>query len=349
MSQGKLQHIIASFRAQLAQHEATAERALSDAYANTLKTIQPALDRLYKQIADKQSQGQDIPISWLHEEHRLESIKALVTHQVNRYGQVARIATGTLQDVGVQLGGQAAQSMLKATVPTGVNWSFGMPSTDAIANLVGATQQGSPLYDLFATFGPQAADDVSQALVTGITLGNGPAAVARDVAQALDVPRWRALTFARDGLNNAYRGAALENYRANDDVVDGYIRLADLSPRTCAACIALSGTEYQLDDDPGFHPNDRCSLVPKTKSWSDILGPLGIDTSDLPDTQPVMQSGSDWFDSQSEKTQQAILGKAKYAAFKNGDFALSDIVGHSHSQDWGHSIYEKSLKELVKR
>lgn len=346
---GKLQHIIASFRAQLAQHEATAERALSDAYQQTLKTIQPALDRLYKQIADKQQAGQDIPPSWIYEGHRLEGIKALVSHQINRYGQVARMATGDLQKIGSHLGGQAAQDLLKATVPQGVDWSFGMPSTDAIESLVGAMQQGSPLYDLFSTFGPQAADDVGQTLVTGLTLGNGPREVARAVEQSLDVPRWRALTFARDALFNAYRGAALENYRANDDVVSGYIRLADLSPRTCAACIALSGKEYQLDEDPGFHPNDRCSLVPKTKSWDDILSSLGIDTSDIPDTQPAMQSGSDWFDSQPEEVQQAILGKAKYAAFKNGDFALSDIVGHSHSQDWGKSIYEKSLKELVKR
>jgi hypothetical protein len=86
--------------------------------------------------------------------------------------------------------------------------------------------------------------------------------------------------------------------------------------------------------------------VPITKSWSDILGPLGIDTSEIPDTRPVMQSGVDWFNKQDEATQKAMLG-AKYDAWKNKKFELSDIVGHSHDKEWGGSIHEKSLKQLT--
>ena len=77
------------------------------------------------------------------------------------------------------------------------------------------------------------------------------------------------------------------------------------------------------------------------------VGPLGIDTSGIRDTRPEIQSGSDWLDEQSEATQRAILGN-KYDGWSNGDFSLEDIVGHTHDDDWGHSIYEKSLKQLSK-
>jgi len=46
--------------------------------------------------------------------------------------------------------------------------------------------------------------------------------------------------------------------------------------------------------------------------------------------------------------QRQILGDAKYEAWSNGDFDLEDIVGKSYDTDWGHGIYEKSLKQLVK-
>ncbi len=110
----------------------------------------------------------------------------------------------------------------------------------------------------------------------------------------------------------------------------------------------MHGTEHSLDETLDEHPNGRCSMIPKTKSWADILGPLGIDTSDIPDTSPDIQSGSDWFDGQSEATQRAILGP-KYEAWSNGDFTLDDVVGHASDPVWGSSIYEKPLKELVKK
>ena len=81
-------------------------------------------------------------------------------------------------------------------------------------------------------------------------------------------------------------------------------------------------------------------MTPVTKGWDEIFGPLGIDTSDIPDTNPAqdMQTGSEWFDNQDEATQRQILGNAKYDAWNNGDFTLDDIVGTNDDPDWGKSI-----------
>src|SRR5713226_4148644 len=157
VSQGKLQATIAKFRQQLLQHEASAEAAINHAHQHTLTVINAQLQRLYQQIADKQKNGETVPLSFLYEERRLESIKKLITSQIDNFGALAQTQTGQLQHVGVQLGTQSAMQQLQATVPSEIKYSFGVPHPAAIMNLVGATQAGSPLADLFNGFGQEAA------------------------------------------------------------------------------------------------------------------------------------------------------------------------------------------------
>ena len=347
MSTGRLQSIVKHYRRLLKQHEVQAEQALTYAHTRTLEMIQPALNKLYQEIAAKRKAGEDVPLSWLYEQRRLETIKLLITQQVNNYGALARMTVQQLQHQGVTLGNQSAQALLQTTVPSGVNFSFGLPSPIAIANMVGATQAGSPLADLFNGFGAEAADKAGKALITGVTLGYNPRQIAPLVQQALDVSRYRALTIARTSMLDAYRSANQETYRANADVVGQWRWTCDKSSRTCAACIAMDGQLFDLDQDMDSHPNCRCAPVPVMKSWDDILSPLGVDTSSIPNTTVNIQSGSDWFDEQDESTQRQILGNSKYDAFKNGDFTLEDIVGYSNDPTWGRSIYEKPLKQLV--
>lgn len=347
MKASRLQSTINDYRAKLRANEAQAERTLDAVHQHTLAAIQPALDKLYRDIATKQANGETIPPSWLYEQRRLESIKKLITDQIDHYGTLAQMTTGQLLHESAQLGQQAGMDLLDATVPPGVNFSFGVPSPKAIADITGATQAGSPLADLFRGFGSEAADKASKALISGVTLGQNPRQTARAVQDALNISRSRALTIARTESLRAYRSANLETFRANDDVVSGWVWEAALDVRTCAACIAMNGTKHSLEEEMGTHPNCRCTQSPETKDWADILGPLGIDTSDIPDTQPEIQSGEDWLADQSEETQRAVLGN-KYEGWNKGDFTLKDIVGKSYDDDWGHSIYEKPLKALVK-
>src|SRR5260221_4805339 len=347
MSLSQLQSTIAHYRQQLKAREVQAEQALEAAYANTLQVIQPMLNHLYQQISDKLDTGEDIPLSWLYEQRRLEALTQFIEGQINQFGMLAKMQQAQRQHMAVQLGQQAGQWLLQATVPAGVTFSFGFPSPQAIANLVGATQAGSPLADLFSGFGAEAAQGVKDALITGLTLGYNPRDIAPQVQQALGISRNRALTISRTEMIRSYRGANLETFRANDDMVDGWIWNCALMKSSCAACVAMHGTEHSLDEELQDHPCGACSPIPHTKSWADILSPLGIDTSGIPETSIDVQSGSEWFDGQSAETQRAILGP-KYEAWSNGDFTLDDVVGHASDPVWGDSIYEKSLKELVK-
>jgi SPP1 gp7 family putative phage head morphogenesis protein len=349
VSQGKLQATIAKFRQQLIQHESSAEAAINHAHQHTLTVINAQLQRLYQQIADKQKAGETVPLSFLYEQNRLQTIKKLITSQINHFAALAQTQAGQMQHIGVQLGQQSAMQMLQSTVPPGIHYSFGTPHPAAIANLVGATQNGSPLADTFSGYGQEAADKAAKTLITGVTLGNNPRQIAPQVEQALGISRNRALVTSRSMLNQAYRGANLETFRANSDVVTKYRRTCAKNARTCAVCLALDGTLYDLDEDFAVHPCDRCVATPVTKDWSEILGPLGIDTSSIPDTSPVlgMQTGADWLDEQDEATQKQVLG-AKYNGWKAGDFSLRDLVHREDDPDWGPTLREKPLKALVK-
>lgn len=344
----RIQQTVSRYRQLLLAREATASQALEDAYARVLEVIQPELERLYSQMTGELAQGGQISLSWLYEANRLETLKKLLTGQIDQFGALSNMIVGRLQTDGIQLGLDAALALLDATVPPGISWSFGVPSMDALHSLIGATQAGSPLADLFRGFGQEAARAAGKALIVGVSLGKGPREIAPQIEKAIGEPRWRALTIARTEALRSYRTASLETYRKNSDVVGQWRWTAALQKRTCAACLAMDGTLHPLTQEFGSHPNCRCTPVPLTKEWAEILGPLGIDTSSIPDTRPQMQSGSDWFQSQNEATQRTVLGNAKYEAWKAGKFELADTVKKTYDPDWGSSIQERSLKELVK-
>jgi len=343
----RIQAITQQYRKQLLAREAQAVKTLEASYAHTLATIQPQLDKLYKEIADKQANGETVPLSYLYEQRRLQALKAFITKQINQYAMLGLTQTGQLQHVGAMLGQQSAQAMLQASKPPSIKYSFGVPSPEAITNMVGVTQSGSPLSDLFNGFGEEAANGASKALITGVSLGWNPRRIAPQIEQALGVSRNRALVISRTECLRAYRSMQFANYQANSDVLDGWVWVCALTKNSCAACVAMHGSQHPLSEELQDHPCGRCAAVPLTKSWSDILGPLGVNTDSIPDTSINIPSGSDWFDNQDEDTQKAILGN-KYQAFKNGDFDLSDVIHVHNDPDWGKSISEKPLKALVK-
>lgn len=349
MTLSQLQSTIATFRQQLAAREQAALHLLAQQHAQTVQIIDARMQTLWKAVEARLASNEAIPVEWVLEHMRMYSIEQLISGNIDSYGAYAQHLALLLQQEGVKLGSAAAQALLSATVPPGIAFSFGIPSQDALAQFIGATKAGSPLAALFDGFGAEAAQSVKQTLLTGLTLGHNPREVAVSVAQDLNVSQWRAQTIARTEMNRAYRGATLENYRANSDVVGQWRWTCSLSARTCAACLAMDGELFDLDEELDDHPCGRCFAVPVTKSWSDILGD-SVDTSDIPDGSIAddMPTGADWLANQSEDVQRDILGKSGYAAYQNGT-PLKDFVTITHDSTWGKSIQQTSVKELVKR
>lgn len=105
-------------------------------------------------------------------------------------------------------------------------------------------------------------------------------------------------------------------------------------------CWAMHGTKHGLDELLDDHPNGRCTMLPWTKSWSE-LGYTG--TAD----NPTMEPGTVLFERLNPEKQRSILGPAKYAAWRDGRFTLSQIVGRRNDPRWGSMRFERSLKDLI--
>jgi hypothetical protein len=310
--------------------EATAR--LLDAWtviqADLMRETQRLADRITAAVAD----GQEINKAWLLREDRYHTLLAQVQTQVDRYavlvGHVVIAGQAAAVTEALTVSGQQIAAGL---VSAGVAVDFNRLPVAATTDLVGRLSDGSPLGELLGTFGTNARQAASEALISGLGRGIGPRSIAPVVRQALSSTPVRALTISRTAVLDSYRGAMFRNYEANADVLSGWRWLCAKSARSCLACLVRDGTVYPLGTPMDRHVNDRCTAEPVVK---------GRDPSDR-------QTGAEWFAAQDEATQQNIMGDKAHAAYKAGDVALSDFVGTQHHARWGTSIRVKSLREVL--
>lgn len=186
-------------------------------------------------------------------------------------------------------------------------------------------------------------DQVLNAIAAGIANGDNPYSLVSALSDILNASQ--ALTILRTEMLGAYRNSALDSYRDNSDVIGSWMWVATLSPNTCIACLETDGEIFSLDENFDEHPNGRCTPVPVTIPWSGILGPLGIDYSDLMATsidQQDFMSGTGWFITQDAAVQREILGPSAFNAWQAGELQLSDLA----ERDAEGQLYQASLSDL---
>jgi SPP1 gp7 family putative phage head morphogenesis protein len=226
--------------------------------------------------------------------------------------------------------------------PKGFTLPLASLSEAQIAQIV-ATLDSGPLAKLLDGFGRVAAEKARRDLLLGVTLGEHPTKVARRLRQSLNVTNSRAVLIARTEQLRAYREGTRTYYQNNKHVVEKWIWSASLSKRTCAACWALHGREFDTDERMPTHPACRCSMVPKTKTWKELGFP------NVKESRPQFESGEDAFAKQPESIKKAVLGPNAYAAYQNGDVSLNDFIHVDHSREWGTTFRRGSLHNALNR
>lgn len=370
MGQTTFQRLIARHRAQLAASEHAVGEQLQAAYHATVQAplsrrITVFTDAYSHKLHEVRAASGDplarVPTQWLHDRSggNVGDLQRFVQVHVGHFAQQAQgNVEGGMRDA-AELGNTHAQQQLHAAVQPVAHLiapedliQTTIRSDARLAMAARAVSSGTSLSALFDTFAPETADRIYRNLLAALTTGENPRSAANLLWASVGRNISRALTIARTEMLRTYRGAQLDNYRANSDVVGQWQWLCDEGPRTCGACLAMDGMLHSLDEELDGHINCRCSAEPVTKSWSDILGQYGIDGSDLDEESAdgnmgnARPSGADWFAQQDDAIQQAILGPAKYAAYQQGDITLQDLVAIEQDPVWGTSIREKSLKEL---
>ncbi len=347
-------HLAEQHRARLAR-DGEVEGILARRYRGTLGPAQTALDELMARIAryTREHLGQAPPRAWVYEEGRLREVLTTLRSQAEHYARETQRLVQPLLLREATLGARDALGVLKTLQPTGLpggglnaggaGWTWGRPSPGALTALA-----RQPNDHLFARWGDRAADAVQQTLWSGIALGRHPTRVAEEMSQQVqDLTYSRAVTIARTSATRAYTDGGMATYRANRDVVDGWVWLTEEGPRTCGACLGMQGTEHPLDEDLYDHPNGRCSRVPKLRGYGAILSDFGIEAP-----EGAVAAGADippadgWLKGQPDHVVQAVLGPGKAGLYRRGEITLADLVGVQDDPLWGRSIYERPLKAV---
>lgn len=217
------------------------------------------------------------------------------------------------------------------------NATFSRLGAAQVETLLGFLGPASPLTQSLRTrLGPAVADRLMRKLVDGLALGRNPNDIARLARNELGVGLTWALTTVRSANLWAYRNASSANYRANRDVVSGWIWWAELGPRTCMSCISQHGTEHELSEELRDHHRGRCTPIPLVP----LAQQFGL-------SMPDVQSGETWFRRQSEARQVAMMGPGKWQAWQAGAFDFAQLSAPYSDPIYGIMRREATLQELT--
>ena len=209
-----------------------------------------------------------------------------------------------------------------------------------IESMFGMTRSG-PLQRLLASFGPEIAAGMRLELVNGIAMGTPPRTIARNMTRHFGIGANRADNIARTEMLRAYRSSHKRLYQENADILEGWVWHSALDDRSCVLCVAQHGSVHPLDEEMPTHNRCRCSMIPLTKSWSD-LGFTGIQ-----ETRYETELGSAWFSKQPYEKQRKTLGPKAHDAYLAGELNITDLVGIKSNRTWGDSVYRKPLSQVL--
>lgn len=312
------------------------ERALVSAWVDAWDEIAPDLTAV---LLDMLVAGNRVTRAQLLRSSRLQAALAVVADHLERLAdQAGVLITGDLRQV-IATAGAAQASVVDSQLPPG----FMTPSDLAAWSRVDAAQIAAivarstqQITSLTQPLAPEAYDVVRRELIRGVAAGSNPRETARRMVQraegGFNGGLTRALVIARTETLDAHRAAAQLAQEPHADVLTGWVWLADLSPRTCRACLGQHGSVHAGDEaGPNGHQQCRCSRMPKTASWADLGFP------DIEEPESVLPDAEAYFDGLPVADQKAILGTKGYAAWRRGDYPMSSWSTLRKNTGWRDS------------
>jgi len=319
--------LAAQFRKALERQDAAALNRLINAYGGLYNRLQDKIELLSRDIAEQEpTRGQLVQMQ-RYKELLAQTAKELRSFQTFTKFEIDSQATASIAR-GI---GDSGRLMQVSAEASGVSATFNRLPINAIKSALGFLQEDGPLFKRLEQLAPVTAQYISDQLVSSIGLGYNPKKTARLITDALGSGLTDALRMTRTVQLYSYREAARANYVANDDVIDGWVWSADLSGDPCPSCVAQHGSIHPLDEPLNDHHNGRCAAIPLVKGGSN----------------PVKETGQDWFDNLSEAEQKAIMGQGRLEAYKAGKFEFGALSGVRDDEVYGPMRVAASLKELV--
>jgi hypothetical protein len=323
------------YRARMLQGLNRATREIIGHYIRIAEDLEVQARRITGRIEDAikagkiPAPGPETPTTfspaWLQEKARLEALAAQARSQVQGLqAQLGGTISGLADDL-VRLGIEQAETTLAQAGTT-----FRGLNPRAVEAMVGNLQAGSPLTNLFLNSGLDAEKMARQALIDGVASGANPRKTARFIRQAMNSTAYRSVLIARTETMRGWWEGTRRTYRANPEIVLGWVWVCALSGRTCAACFGMHGTVHPLEEDLEDHPNGRCTAVPEIRGF-----PLAIPDADVA------------FANLTPDEQLRVFGsRTSLAAYKEGRISLLDMSRTRTSAEWGTSVRRATLNDL---
>jgi hypothetical protein len=316
-----------------ADYEATATR-LQTAYARTLPRIQDRRDLLIGRLQELSQNDDALTVRRVRGLSQFSDLSDSIKLEMDSFAAIAQNEAATLAESAVQMGLFSAEDMAAASAGQGRALVMGMwnrPDPAALQRLVGYVDSDA-MRSKWTAFGTNAGQQFADTVLAGIAQGMNPNATARLISNWMNVPLAWAANSVRTVQLYSYRKAAHETYRANSDIVIGWVWGASLDPRTCMSCISKHGSFHTLDEELNDHHAGRCTEIPVVRgtSW-----------------HQEMQSGESWFNEQSPVTQREMMGKGMYEAWMAGKIDFSNLSVEYHNDVYGTMQRMATLQELT--
>lgn len=322
-------------------------RDLVKAWATAWDEVAPELTSLLQEMLVA---GDKVTRAQLLRSTQLRKALALIANNLDTLTKDAGIRiVDDLQGL-VDAAGGAQASIIDSQLPPGAHQLVDLDSwsrVDERAVTAIVKRSTEQITSLTKPLSGEAYSAVRRELIRGVVAGANPRETARRMVSraegGFNGGLQRALTIARTESIDAHRAAAALGQAEHDDVLTDWTWVAYLSTRTCPACFAKNGTRHPLSEaGPNGHQNCRCARVPTTKSWAD----LGFDIKEPPSLLPDSKT---YFDNLDAGDQKAILGPARYDAWKAGTFPMEKWAVKKSTPGWRDSYVTAPPPKSVRR
>lgn len=322
--------IARAFKADLLRHERDASGEMVRQYGQMWQQLQRQIEAMQRDFVEARKKDESIGASWYYRYNRMQSLQAQIEREIAAFATYAEQRIIQQQRYAVDAAQQTARQQVHAARQRlGVDW-MRLPSS-ATSELVGYLQDGSPLRSLLSGLAGDTAQAIGDTLVKGVALGYNPRKTARLIRKQFAHPLANIMRISRTETMRAMRQASLQSYRANSDVIEGWMWMAAHQGRTCPMCLAMDGQVFPLTAYLDDHPNGRCSPVPVVKGAP----------------RPQWETGEAWLRRQPVAVQQKVLGIEGQQLYAAGVINLRDFVGRKRSKAWGTTRYAKSLSAVL--
>lgn len=292
------------------------------------------LKSLEQELVRKLSVGTLTDYSKSATEYLLASARAVVEKYYADINAVADEALAGLSSVQQEV-------VRTALADVGYGAALASPTHFATA-LTDVLIQGAPSAEWWSKQAEDVAFKFSNVVRQGIVQGKTNGDIIREVREVMVVGRANAAALVQTSVQQVANSSSVETFKQNADVIQGMMQLSTLDSHTTDICMAYSGAEWDLDEEPmgdtklpfdggpPRHWNCRSVLVPITKTFAE----LGMDAPEMKGGERASTDGpvnanttfEDFLDRKGKAFQDEMLGKGRAELWRDGTITLPQLL-----------------------